>query len=492
MTNKTPKKELNMEEKDSLELSFEESDFLKNEHPGDVNPYHIKPILNTLGCFFGLTLVFGVLNASGALEPLLHSELSLERVHKEIYENYKIDIEMKEISTVNISWIFSLNLFFLLGAGILGGCKIDRSGTKQLTLFGGILAIVSFFGFSQCGSSYAINGKMSAYKISEAKYIHIKEAKLVHFIITYGIFGISQGLLMTCCFSSVSKWYSRLIATYSAIVSFGGSLGGILFPIMIRTTYSSLGFEKSMLIYSGIITFLGASCYFLMNDNFDKEDHKHEKEGFMDILRVYIRETINLKYFLDHRFLIISVGLSCAEVGTSIIATYLTSYCIKKGYTQKESYNFITVMNCFGIVGRSYGFLADRYIGSFQMIIICMTAASFSTFVFLMALGKHHYGMYLYCVIYGSSISGFLSLCPTALKKMWPGNDFGKRFSTMYLFAAVSTFPIIEVGGLIIGDQKSSMRYQYFWLFSSFILLVGSLSYGYLRIKAKGFKMEKY
>lgn len=147
MTNKTPKKELNMEEKDSLELSFEESDFLKNEHPGDVNPYHIKPILNTLGCFFGLTLVFGVLNASGALEPLLHSELSLERVHKEIYENYKIDIEMKEISTVNISWIFSLNLFFLLGAGILGGCKIDRSGTKQLTLFGGILAIVSFLGF---------------------------------------------------------------------------------------------------------------------------------------------------------------------------------------------------------------------------------------------------------------------------------------------------------------------------------------------------------
>ncbi|SGZ37957.1 uncharacterized protein HGUI_00157 [Hanseniaspora guilliermondii] len=481
-----------MEEKDSFELTYEESNFLKNEYPGDVNPYHIKPILNTIGCFFGLTLVFGVLNASGALEPLLHSELSLERIQREIHEKYDIDIGTKEISTVNISWIFSLNLFFLLGAGILGGCKIDRSGTKELTLFGGVLAIISFFGFSKCGSSYTINDNMSSYKISGMEYLHVKEAKLVNFIITYGIFGISQGLLMTCCFSSVSKWYSRLLATYSAIISFGGSLGGILFPIMIRRTYSSLGFENSMLIYSGIITFLSIACFVLMNDNFDKEEQENRNDGFKDLLRVYMKETINLKYFLDHKFLIISIGLSCGEVGTSIIATYLTSYCLKKGYTQKESYNFITVMNCFGIVGRSYGFIADRYIGSFQMIIMCMFAASLSTFIFLMALGKHHYGMYLYCIIYGSSISGFLSLCPTALNKIWQGNDFGKRFSTMYLFAAISTFPIIEIGGLIIGNQKSSIRYQYFWLFSSFILLVGAICYGYLRMRVKGFKMIKY
>ncbi|KAF0267253.1 hypothetical protein FOG48_03603 [Hanseniaspora uvarum] len=469
-----------------------ESDFLKNEHPGDVNPYHAKPLLNTLSCFLGLTLVFGVLNASGALEPLLHSELTLSRLQRDIYNSHNISIKQKYVSTVDISWIFSLNLFFLLGAGIFAGCKIDRSGTKKLTLVAGCIAIVSFFGFAKCGSSYEISSKKSPYKLKDGKFFHIKEAKLVNFIVTYGIFGIAQGLLMTCCYSSVSKWYSRLIATYSAVISVGGSIGGIVFPIMIRKTYSKLGFEKSMMIYAGIISFLAISCALLIDDNFDKEKHKREHESYKEILRIYMKETINLKYFLDLNFLIISIGLASAEVGTSIIATYLTSYCLKKGYTQKESYDFITVMNCFGIVGRTYGFFADRYIGSFQMIIICMSIATVSTFVFLLALGKHSYGMYLYCVFYGSSISGFLSLCPTAIKQMCGKNDFGKRFSTMYLFAACATFPIIEIGGLIIGDQTSSIRYQYFWIFSGAILLIGAVCYTYLRISAKGFKLSKY
>ena len=219
---------------------------------------------------------------------------------------------------------------------------------------------------------------------------------------------------------------------------------------------------------------------------------KKKEETFGDVVRVYMKETINLKYFLDHKFLIISIGLASAEVGTSIIATYLTSYCLKKGYTQRESYDFITVMNCFGVVGRTYGYFADKYIGSFQMIVLCMTVATFSTFVFLLAFGKHSYGMYLFCAFYGSSISGFLSLCPTAVKKMCTENDFGKRFSTMYLFAACAAFPIIEIGGVIRGDQKSSIRYRYFWVFSGFVLLVGAASYAYLRISAKGFNVTKY
>jgi len=146
-----------------------ESDFLKNEHPGDVNPYHAKPLLNTLSCFLGLTLVFGVLNASGALEPLLHSELTLSRLQSDIYNSHNISIKQRDVSTVDISWIFSLNLFFLLGAGIFAGCKIDRSGTKKLTLVAGCIAIVSFFGFAKCGSSYEISTKESPYKLKDGK-----------------------------------------------------------------------------------------------------------------------------------------------------------------------------------------------------------------------------------------------------------------------------------------------------------------------------------
>lgn len=427
--------------------------------PGDINIFDRRAILNTISAFSGLTIVFGVLNSSGAIEPLIYDALGGNTAYSQ-----------KSVSSVDISWVFSINLLFLLGSGIFAGCKIDRSGTRSLTYFSCSLATLTMFCFSKSGHSLAC------------------------FIVLYGLFGVAQGLLMTCCFSSLASWYKKNLSTFSGIISMGGSIGGIVFPIFIRKCYMKMGFEKTILIYAGIIGFLALVCALLCNDNFQEKKNKglQSTETFGDICKVYFKDTINLKYFLSFKFFVASIGLSTAEIGTTIIATYLTSYCTKKGYSKQQAYTFITVLNAFGILGRSWGFIADKWLGKFQTIILCMFIATMANFVFLLAFGKHMWSMYLFCAFYGSTISGFLSLCPTAVSVLCDGNDFGKRFSTMYLFAACASIPFLEISGVIIGDQTSSIKYQYFWIFTSFILLLGCVCYIYLTIVGKGFKWAKY
>ncbi|XBW38259.1 hypothetical protein QEN19_003848 [Hanseniaspora menglaensis] len=461
------------------------SDSLETEKshllPGDKNIFDPRATKNTISSLLGMTIVFGVLNSSGALEPLIFDALNnrsnnSNKRHKFLSHSNgyifsaRTNFSKQTVSSVNISWVFSVNLFFLLGAGIFAGCKVDRSGVKSLTYSSCALATISMFCFAKSGN------------------------KLANFIVLYGFFGVAQGVLMTCCFSGLSCWYSKNLATFSAAISLGGSIGGIVFPIFIRKSYAKFGYETTILIYGGIVAFLGIGCSLLCDDNFEERNLNTNKkdESFSDVCKIYFKDTINLKYFLSLKFIIISIGLSAAEIGTSIVATYLTSYCTKKGYSQQESYNFITIMNAFGLLGRFWGVIADRWLGKFQVIITCMMIAALSNFIFLLAFGKHTWAMYLFCAFYGSSISGFLSLCPTAVSSLCNDNDFGKRFSTMYLFAACTSIPLLEISGVIIGDQDSNIRYQQFWIFTSLILLLGSFCYLYLRISAVGLRWLKY
>ena len=494
-SNETLHQENNEIDLESSITSTSETSSLNNDEksvllPGDENILNKRAIKNTLSSFFGLTIVFGVLNSSGALEPLIFDALSSTndattttsssssrsyKIRDNLYyksNNSYIMGKRSSVSSVDISWVFSINLFFLLGAGIFAGCKFDRSGGRSLTYSSCLLATIVMFCFAKSGHHLAT------------------------FIVLYGIFGIAQGVLMTCCFSGLTLWYRKNLSTFSAVISLGGSIGGIVFPIFIRKSYAKFGFEKTILIYAGIIGFLGLCCCLLFDDNSNgrKEKLKKEKknESFASVFKIYCRDTINLKYFFDFKFIVISIGLSAAEIGTSIVATYLTSYCTKKGYSKQEAYTFITVMNAFGVLGRSWGFIADKWVGRFQVICICMFISALANFIFLLAFGKHMWSMYLFCAIYGSSISGFLSLCPAAVSVLCTNNDFGKRFSTMYLFASCASIPLLEISGAIIGDQTSSVRYQYFWIFTSLILLVGSLCYFYLRMVFVGFKWKKY
>lgn len=100
--------------------------------------------------------------------------------------------------------------------------------------------------------------------------------------------------------------------------------------------------------------------------------------------------------------------------------------------------------------------------------------------------------MYAYCALYGCMVSGFLSLAPAAVGAISKIEEFGKRFSTMYFVVSVFCIPILEIGGVIIGDSKSQSSFNHYVIFCSCILLLGAISYTITRILHLGLKAGKF
>lgn len=405
------------------------------------------------GAFLGLTSVFGVLNSVGAIEAHIR------------------DNQLREVPTSTVSWIFSIYTFMLFFSGIFCGCFFDRNGCSYINHIGSAFSIVGLY-------TLAVS------------------TKVWHFILSFSIcYGLGSGILLTSLISAASTWFRKKSNTAQGLISLGGSFGGIVFPVMLRKLYSEIGYANAIRVLASILSlFLILSCI-LTKENSKVVDYvkdRSRKETKKEILKVYVTDLINLKYLLEPKFFFCTLGCACAESGTTVAATYFASYCIHKGYTDAQSYTFVTVINAFGILGRSSGWLADRYTGRYHILFATMLLASIFCFVLWLPFGDHMKVMYAYCALYGCMVSGFLSLAPAAVGAISKIEEFGKRFSTMYFVVSVFCIPILEIGGVIIGDSKSQSSFNHYVIFCSCILLVGAISYTITRILHLGLKAGKF
>ncbi|KAL6941919.1 hypothetical protein ACO0QE_003081 [Hanseniaspora vineae] len=405
------------------------------------------------GAFFGLTSVFGVLNSVGAIEAYIR------------------DNQLREVPTSTISWIFSIYTFMLFFSGIFCGCFFDRNGCSYINYVGSAFSIVGLY-------TLAVS------------------TEVWHFVLSFSLcYGLGSGILLTSLISAASTWFKKRSNTAQGLISLGGSFGGIVFPVMLRRLYSEIGFANAIRVLASILSlFLILSCILTKENSnvVDYVENRSRRETKKEVLKVYVTDLINLKYLLEPKFFFCTLGCACAESGTTVAATYFASYCIHKDYTQTQSYTFVTVINAFGILGRSSGWLADRYTGRYHILSATMLLASIFCFVLWLPFGEHMKVMYAYCALYGCMVSGFLSLAPAAVGAISRIEEFGKRFSTMYFFVSVFCIPILEIAGVIIGDSKSQASFDHYVIFCSCILLVGAASYIITRVLHLGLKAGKF
>lgn len=401
-----------------------------------------------LGSFMGLVPVWGMINSLGALEGYISNH------------------QLASSSSSVVSWIFSVYLAMLSASCVLTGAYFDRNGGKRPMVVGSVLYIAGILATANCQTVW-------------------------QFILAFSILcGFATGALTTPLVSCVATWFCRKRAMATSIATTGGSLGGIIFPLMLRKLYVEVGFQWALRILA-LICFVCLTFAIF----FARERVKTNAEPFRtkrETVRYYVASSFNWRYFLDAKFLWTTLGFSLAENSILVSGTFIASYAMARGNSEAVSFTLITTTNALGILGRFIpGYIADKYAGCFNVVIITSLAAALMNLCLWLPLGGNLKVLWAYSMLYGFLSGSIFSLTPVCIGQISRTSDFGKRYSTGYLLNALMTLPALPIAGALIGDGSIS-NYNNFIVFSSCLMLAGVLCYAIARYLCVGTKICKF
>ncbi|GCE99935.1 putative monocarboxylate transporter [Zygosaccharomyces mellis] len=404
--------------------------------------------LAVLGAFVGLVPVFGMLNSVGAIESYISKH------------------QLKDVRPSTVSWIFSLYLAFSFLSCIFSGGYFDRNGSTTPMVTGTVVYVGGLFALANCYKTY-------------------------QFILALSLCsGIGTGILMTPLVSVVATWFNKKRGIATSVATMGGSVGGVIFPIMLRRLYEEVGYPWAI----RILAFLFLACL-LFSLKFAHEREKPVAKPFeskREMVQWYASASLNWKYFLEWRFLFTALAASLAECSLTASATYLTSYALARGYSQSMSYYLITANNGLGILGRFVpAYLADKCLGRFNVSIITIGLAAFFNFVIWLPFGGHSGAIWAYVCLYGFATGSILTLTPVCIGQISSTHDFGKRYATAYFLQAILTIPVLPIGGVIVGNG-SIANYNKFIVYVSVLMAAGAGCYLISRNICVGFRFAKF
>jgi MFS family permease len=189
-----------------------------------------------------------------------------------LFQTYWKAHQLSSYSNGDIGWIPAVNIFLNLFLGVRIGPLFDRYGPRWLILSGSVIYVVSLVLLAEC-------------------------TKYWHFMIVYGIVGGFSGALLTItALAVVAHWFERKRGMASGIAFVGSSVGGIMFPLLLKPVFQHLSWAWAMRLVALICLILMAIGNVTIRGRLPPR-----KNG----------GAVNLRCFLDARFSWVTVGISC-------------------------------------------------------------------------------------------------------------------------------------------------------------------------------------
>lgn len=402
--------------------------------------------LVVLGSFFGLVAVFGVINSVGAVQAYIST-------NQLAYE-----------SESRVSWIFSVFLFLGCLLGLQVGPLFDLYGPYHLCSIGTFIFVGCLILTSFCQN-------------------------YVQFMLSFGVgAGVGISMLQTPFFAVVGHWFNAKRGTAIGVASVGGSFGGVIFPIVLRSLYTSLGFGWAIRILAFIcLGFLLLGIALIKPRVLPQQDHENTQSTAKVLGHHYkdmIRELGSLK---DPRFFFLILANFLGESAVLNGLTYLTSYAVAQGKSLQFSYSLLAVLNASGMIGRIVpGFVSDRF-GRFNTLIVTVFFAWLTIFAIWLPFGHSSAGLLIFAVLHGFSNGGIMMLGSVCTGQICETKDFGKRYGILYFFTSFGFLLGIPISGSLIRGSD----YTYLVIFSGCLYVASMLSVLLARHFCVGFRLCK-
>lgn len=253
-------------------------------------------------------------------------------------------------------------------------------------------------------------------------------------LLTQGLLtGIGGGIFFVPVMGLCSTYFSTHKGMALGIVTSGNSAGGIIYPVVVRQLLPKLGFGWTVRVL-GFINVASLAVVFA----FMKPRLPPRKSGPL----------VEWEALRDVPYVLHVLGMCFLMPPVYCVFYYIASFArdtLSMPYT--TSLNLVMLLNGVGFPARILpGYLADRYIGVLNVLVICLIA---NIIILLSWLSVHSIPTYyVWTVAYGLFGAAFQSLFPTTIAAY--SSDITKTGTRLGMAFTVIGFSAL-VGGPISG-----------------------------------------
>ncbi|KAF4439182.1 hypothetical protein F53441_12646 [Fusarium austroafricanum] len=335
-------------------------------------------------------------------------------------QSYLLHNQLKDHSVSQIGWISGLCLFLSLIPNFLIGSMLDRYGPRVLGPIGAISSTVTFVLMAEC-------------------------KKYWHFMLCYGVFGsIGLGINCTVAIGIVGKLFVRRRGLALGIAVSGTPLGNILFSLLFRSTFKSLGWAWSMRIVALIIgceTTLGVLCFLPFRRLFSSKEEDTQK----------LRPACDLSAWKNPAFATVSCGVLLIEFVVFGIGGLLPIISIGAGFKAEDGYTLPAILGACSFVGRcTMGLLGDRLGGINSMIGLMVFIIILMSTIFIPFSTTSAPFLYAFSALWGLCSGSFYSLSPVCSGKTCDPKDYARFYGSTNFAVAISLLIANPVSGIML------------------------------------------
>lgn len=328
-------------------------------------------------------------------------------------QDYISTHQLRDYSVRDVGWITALLVFLTLFLGVQVGPLFDRYGPRTLLISG---SIVSF-------ASYMLLAQSSRYW---------------HFMFCLSVLGgTSSAIITTVSIAVLSHWFNRRRALTSGICLGGSSVGGAIFPLLLRSAFQKYGWTWSIRIVALIALVLYCAGIILVKGRLPGSS-----------LRA---ATVDFNAFRSPRLCFLAVAVFTFEFVIFGCASLLPTYVRYTGLALDVQFYSLTVLNSMSFAGRVVpGFAADM-IGRFNVLLfLVVLTLSLMAAVWLPFGSRNAATLYAVVATFGFCSGSWLSLAPVCAGQLCRTEDYGRFYGTIYSVAAFGVLLTVPIGGELL------------------------------------------
>ncbi|KZT66417.1 MFS general substrate transporter [Daedalea quercina L-15889] len=354
-----------------------------------------------------------------------------------VFQDYYV--EENTSSASNISWIGSLQLFFMFLMGLPSGKLFDQGYFHHIMIVGSVLYVFSLMMLSIANTT---------------RYYEL--------LLAQGISsGLGSGLILVPALSVQSHHWRKRRALAMGIVLMGSSSGGVVYPIMLNQLFNNgLGFAWSVRAAAFMTLGMLVLANFMLSTRLPSAKQRPPGAPSPSVAKVAT----------DGPYIVVLLSIFLGLWGLLYPYFYLQLWVSSQGLSQTLAFYSVAILNAGSTLGRaSAGALADR-IGAFNSIVpvsfIC------GGLVFAMLGAKTPGGVIAFAILYGIFSGAYISLCPPLLAAMARStHEVGLRIGLGYFITSFAILTGTPISGALLGSLD---RWYKPTLFSGVVILAGT------------------
>ncbi|KAJ4422707.1 hypothetical protein N0V82_002604 [Gnomoniopsis sp. IMI 355080] len=369
-----------------------------------------------------------------------------------VFQDYYSTELFPNLPTSTIAIIPSLVDFLIFAGGPIFGLIYDKYGPRWLLSIGGTLHVLGILAAS------------------------VSEEHFYALVLSQGVCSaIGASMMLYPAISTVSTWFSKRRALALGLTSTGGSLGGIVFPIMFQSLVPTIGFGWTMRACAMLIFGLVVAANLTVFSRIPPKPTEFEFKQY-------------LKPFKHKAFQLLSLSM-LAYLGLFLPLTYIIVQAQREGVPDYLAEKLVVIINASSMIGRIFPSWAADHVGRYNMAIIFSLFSTTVVWAFWIPLHSSNAGIIIFAVLYGIFSGAVIALTPALVAQIADVHEIGVWTGTLYGILGLITATSTLSAGAIVDDQGGN--FLGLKIFCGASIALGFAFLVCARISLKGWRLKE-